>query len=583
MLSVLYKLNWFFKMHWKRYSVALSLLVIASAMEMVPPMLIGTAIDAIAYGELTRDTLLLMIVGFSILIIVIYVISYIWHYMLFGGSFLIERILRKRFMRHLLRMTPRFYEHNRTGDLMARATNDLGAIATTTGYGILTLIDSSVFFSVIILTMGFLISWPLTLAALLPLPILAYVIMKLGGLIHDRFTTAQNAFGTLNDQVLESISGIRVIRAYVREKADLNHFDQVTEDVFKKNINVSKIDVLFEPITKIIVGVSYLIGIGYGSYLVFHSKITLGDLIAFNVYLGMLIWPMFAIGELINIMQRGNASLDRVNETLGSKSEVVETEHPAQLDVPAGIRFEHVTFRYPSSQQDNLKDISFQLKKGETLGVVGRTGSGKTTLFKQLLRQYAFGQGTIMLGDTPLGEISIDQLKQWIGYVPQEQTLFSRSIRDNIVLGVPESDDHTVEQALKLADFQKDITFLPDGLSTMVGERGVALSGGQKQRISIARALIMDPEILILDDAMSAVDARTEAKIIDNIRSEREGKTTLISSHRLSAVMHAEWIIVIDEGQIIQAGTHEALVRVDGWYKEQFERQQLEAQLSESR
>jgi ATP-binding cassette subfamily B multidrug efflux pump len=291
----------------------------------------------------------------------------------------------------------------------------------------------------------------------------------------------------------------------------------------------------------------------------------------------MLIWPMFAIGELINIMQRGNASLDRVSETLGYKPDVADASVPSQVAEPTSVQFRNVTFRYPTSTTDNLDNVSLSLRQGQTLGIVGRTGSGKTTLLKQLLREYPLGRGDISISGTSLGSLKIDDLLGWIGYVPQQPILFSKTIRENIFFGLKEGTDEDLQRALERASFAKDIKFLPDGLETMVGERGVALSGGQKQRVSIARALIADPEILLMDDALSAVDGKTEAEIIEGIRTERAGKTTLITTHRLSAVQHADWIIVLDEGRIVQEGTHEQLLEKGGWYREQYDRQQLEA------
>lgn len=577
MFIVLSKLSWFFRMHWKRYAIAILLLTIVGIMDVIPPKLIGVAIDGIRQETLTSAKLTELLVFWTALTVVGYGITYVWLYQLFGGAFVLERLLRSRLMRHLLKMNPTFYERNRTGDLMARATNDLGAVSVTAGFGILTLIDSTLFMLTILVVMAGLISWKLTLAAMLPLPIMALLMQHFGKKIHDRFTKSQDAFGQLNDQVLESVSGVRVIRAFVQEDADRKRFSESTDNVFDKNLQVAKIDALFEPTVKILVGLSYLIGLCYGAVLVFRGEITLGEMVSFNMFLGMLIWPMFAIGELINIMQRGNASLDRINETLGMKEDVKESEAPVALEVPETITFDGVTFRYPSSSIDNLVDISFTLRRGQTLGIVGRTGSGKTTLLKQLLREYPMGAGKLTVGGVPLTELELNRLRSWIGYVPQQPILFSKTIRENIWFGTADTakDEEQLNRALELASFRKDVAFLPDGLETLVGEKGVALSGGQKQRVSIARAVIADPEILMLDDALSAVDAKTETEILEGIRNERAGKTTIITTHRLTAVQHADWIVVLDEGRVSEEGTHEELLRLNGWYKEQYDRQQL--------
>ncbi|MFD2330734.1 ABC transporter ATP-binding protein [Cohnella sp. GCM10020058] len=577
MLSVLIKLKWFFRAHWKRYTIAVVLLAIAGIIDILPPKLLGNTIDGIQQGTMSQAEFYQIVVLWLGVTIVGYGINYVWMYQLFGGSMMLERLLRTKLIRHLLRMTPTFYERNRTGDLMARATNDLWAISNTAGFGILTLIDSSIFMVTLLIIMAGLISWKLTLAAMLPLPLIALAMKHFGGKIHDRFMKAQDSFGELNDQVLESVTGVRVIRAYVQEKADEERFHAKTNEVLERNIAVARIDALFEPTNKVLIGLSYIIGVCYGGYLVFRSEITLGELVSFNIFLGMLIWPMFAIGELINIMQRGNASLDRVNETLGYVPDVQDPQRLTEVKAPDTLTFKTLTFRYPSSAVDNLIDVGFELKRGQTLGIVGRTGSGKTTLLKQLLREYPPGSGEVSISGVPIQDIGIDRLLSWVGYVPQNPILFSRTIRENILFGHEEATPETLQHALVRASFAKDIAFLPDGLETLVGEKGVALSGGQKQRVSIARAMIADPEILMLDDALSAVDARTEAEIIEGIRTERAGKTTLIATHRLSAVQHADLILVLDEGYVVERGTHEELLAHGGWYKEQYDRQQLEA------
>ncbi|TQR06969.1 ABC transporter ATP-binding protein [Psychrobacillus soli] len=576
MFSVLFKLKWFFKDNWLRYTIAVGLLIVASVVEILPPWIVGNAIDTITLGEMTISQLWQYFFIFLVIIVVMYALNFIWQYQLFGGSISIERILRTKLNRKFLSMTPTFYEKNRTGDLMARATNDLNAVSQTAGFGIMTLIDSTMYMAALILAMGFIISWKLTFFALLPIPIMAFIMQYLGKIIHEKYMTAQDAFGELNDRVLESIAGVRVIRAYVQERADEKNFADMSEDVYQKNMVVERIDALFGPITKVGTGISYVVALGYGAYLVSKGEMTVGNLITFNVYLGMAIWPMFAIGELINVMQRGNASLDRVQETLDYEQDVKDPTNPIALKDASSIGFEQVGFQYPLSQVKNLQNIRVNLEKGQTLGIVGKTGSGKTTFMKQLLKEYPIGTGALTIGETTISEQTKDQVLEWIGYVPQDHVLFSRTIRQNILFGKEDATEAELEDAIRLAHFQQDLMNLPMGLETLVGEKGVSLSGGQKQRVSIARALIKNPEILLLDDSLSAVDAKTEAKIIENIQKERSGKTTIITTHRLSGIQHADHIIVLDEGLIVEEGTHEELLLQNGWYKEQYDRQQLE-------
>jgi len=603
MVNVLRKLRWFFKEHRRRYLLALTLLMVLNVIEVAPPALLGNAINDMNQGTMT-PLLLLQTVGlYGGLAVVSYFFTFVWMFQLFGGGNVLQRTLRSRLMAQFLRMTPAFFEKNRTGDLMARATNDLNAVAQTAGFGILTLIDSTTFSATILLAMGTLISWKLTLLSLLPLPVIAWLMTKYGKVLHERFTIAQDSFGDMNDRVLETIAGIRVVRAYVQEEAEDRRFADTTEDVYRKNIAVARIDALFEPTIKILVGASYLTGLGYGTYMVFQSQLTLGQLTSFNIYLGMLIWPMLAIGELINIMQRGNASLDRVLETLAQQPDVEDAAESAgstraaaerreatsaveatsvlgalaaTTAGPGCVEFDRVTFRYPLSADDNLREISLTIRPGETLGIVGRTGSGKSTLIKQLLREYPAGTGALRIGGVSIEQIPLAQLHGWLGYVPQEAMLFSRSVEENVRFGASDASDAQMAQALEMACFSKDIELLPNGIRTLVGEKGVSLSGGQKQRIALARALVTNPEMLLMDDAMSAVDARTEAHIVEAIRRARQDRTTLIATHRLSAVLHADWIVVLEDGRIVEQGTHASLLRADGWYREQYLRQRTD-------
>ena len=569
------QLSWFLKEHKTSYLIAVVLLIITGFIDLTPPWLIGKVIDGLRSGSMDRTTLIQYVVGLLVISIASFILTYLWLAKLFGTAFLLERTLRSRFFTHLLKLTPTFYQKNRTGDLMALATNDLKAVERTAGFGVLTLVDSLNMTAITLVVMGGAIDWKLTLAALLPMPLLAYAMNKLGSQIHGRFIVAQDAFGTMNDQVVESISGLRVIRSFVQEEIDVKKFDDTTTDVFEKNMHVAKIDVLFEPIIKLLVGVSYLIGLSFGTYLVFTNDITLGQLVAFNIYLGMLIWPMYAFGELINVIQRGTASLDRLEATMRVKPLITSTPK-VEVVRPEMIALTNLTFTYPETNHPSLHGIDLTIKHGQTIGIVGPTGSGKTTLLRQFLREYPIGRDMLKVNGTPYEDVALETVRGWTGYVSQEHLLFSKSVRDNILFGAGEATEAELQEAIRLAAFTTDIETLDQGLQTMVGERGVTLSGGQKQRLSIARAMLKKPELLLLDDSLSAVDAKTESQIIDAIRTNRHQSTTLIVAHRLSAVAHADEILVLQDGVISERGTHEQLMERRGWYAEQFERQSEE-------
>ena len=574
-MKELFKQLWpFFKSHKKRYGWGIFAMLFSNGAVLIPPYIIGNVIDQIYSNTLTTEKLLLQLGLFFLSIVVTYGTEVFWGYLFFGGRNLLAKELRERLMKHYLRMRAAFYEKYRTGDLMARSTNDLDAISEMAGYGIMVTMDSTVFLGFILTMMFVSVSWKLTLWSMLTMPIMGYLLKVLGDKVNKRYLASQTAFADINDDVLEGVEGVRVVRAYVQEDAMAKRFADKTEDVLQKNIAVAQINALFSPITKILLGISYVIAFGYGAVLVSNGELSLGKLISFQVYLGMLVWPVQAVGELINLVQQGSASMKRVAEVLEASDDMDEEGSKTDLE-GHDIEYSEVTFKYPSSESVNLTSVVAKITRGKTLGIVGKTGSGKTTFIRQLLRQYPVGDGAIKVGSEAIHELKSDVLRPMIGYVPQDYTLFSRSIRENIKFGKADATDEEIMEAVRLANFEEDLARMPEGLDTLIGERGVAISGGQKQRVSIARALIKNPEFLILDDSLSAVDAKTEQKIIENIQKVRKGKTTIITTHRLSAIHHADWIIVLEDGEIIEEGTHLELISQNGWYGTQYQRQQL--------
>jgi ATP-binding cassette subfamily B protein len=575
-MKVFLELGWFFKQERKAYISGILLLLFVALLQLVPPKVIGIIADHIKNGTMTKGIIVKWVIVLAIVGLVTYILRYYWRIMIFGSSVKLSKILRNRLYRHFTNMSPAFYQKRRIGDLMAHATNDIQAIQQTAGAGVLTFVDSLSTGGFVILTMAFTISWKLTLICLIPMPFMALLTSWFGTMLHRTFHKAQEAFSSLNDKTQESITGIKVIKTFGQEQEDIEDFRKQSEDVVRKNITVAKIDSLYDPTISIIVGISFFLSIVFGAKYVLSGELTIGQLISFTTYLGLLIWPMLAFGWLFNIVERGRASYDRVTALLGEAIAITDDEKALDI-VPSGdIEFKLTEFTYPGETEPILKDIAFSLKSGETLGIVGKTGAGKTTLLKLLIREYESYKGEIIFGGKAIQEYKLEKLREAIGYVPQDHFLFSATVAENIAFTNPQAKPEEIEGAAKLASIHQDILQFTDGYQTMVGERGVSLSGGQKQRISISRALLMNAEVLVLDDSLSAVDAKTEEAILSSLRQEREGKTTIITSHRLSAIQHATLILVLDDGNIIERGTHEVLMNRGGWYKEMYLRQQLE-------
>ena len=575
-MNLIRKLGWFLKLEKRRYIIGILALSLVSVFNLIPPKVIGNIVDKIEAGNLTNSQLFINIIYLVLAAFIMYGLRYVWRVYIFGAAYNLGRILRFRLFQHFTKMSPSFYQKYRTGDLMAHATNDVNAVVMVAGGGVMSAVDASITALVTLFTMVFLISAKLTLIAVIPLPFLAYATNKLGEKNHQSFKEAQESFSDLNNKVQESVSGIRVTKSFGYGNDEINSFGETNKKVFRKNIIASKYNALFDPMVLVFVGLSYTLTLIFGGIFISRGEISVGNLVTFVTYLDMLVWPLQAIGWLFNIGQRGDVSYTRIEKLLAEENDVVEKENT----IPAhNGRLEYNINSFSYVGEETLSDIKFAIDKGQTLGIVGVTGSGKTTLLKLLLREYDVEDGSIYLNNHNIKDYKLNDLRSLIGYVPQDQVLFAMSIKENIRFADTKYKDKQVEDITKVCGIYDDIVNMTDGFDTIIGERGVSLSGGQKQRMAMSRALIMNPEILILDDSLSAVDAKTEHLILENLKEERSGKTTIITAHRLSAIVHADLIIVMDNGKIIERGTHDQLVAQDGWYKETYNTQQLEEKM----
>ena len=575
-MNLIRKLGWFLKLEKRRYIIGILALSLVSVFNLIPPKVIGNIVDKIEAGNLTNSQLFINIIYLVLAAFIMYGLRYVWRVYIFGAAYNLGRILRYRLFQHFTKMSPSFYQKYRTGDLMAHATNDVNAVVMVAGVGVMSAVDASITALVTLFTMIFLISAKLTLIAVISLPFLAYATNKLGEKNHQSFKEAQESFSDLNNKVQESVSGIRVTKSFGYGSDEINSFRETNKKVFRKNIIASKYNALFDPMVLVFVGLSYTLTLIFGGIFISRGEISVGNLVTFVTYLDMLVWPLQAIGWLFNIGQRGDVSYTRIEKLLAEENDVVEKENT----IPAhNGRLEYNINSFSYVGEETLSDIKFAIDKGQTLGIVGVTGSGKTTLLKLLLREYDVEDGSINLNNHNIKEYRLNDLRSLIGYVPQDQVLFAMSIKENIRFGDSKYTDKQVEDITKVCGIYDDIVNMTDGFDTIIGERGVSLSGGQKQRMAMSRALIMNPEILILDDSLSAVDAKTEHLILENLKEERSGKTTIITAHRLSAIVHADLIIVMDNGKIIERGTHDQLIAQNGWYKETYNTQQLEEKM----
>lgn len=579
-MGIFSRLNWFFKKRWKQYSLGVIALLLVAACNVIPPRIVGNVVDKVSNKNMTMSYLAMNMFLLFFVAVAGYLLRFVWQKMIYGSSFVLERDLRSRLFHQFMKMDTTFYKKWRTGDLMAHATNDIDAVREVAGPGVLTLADSFITGLSMVFAMGMFVSWKLTLIAIIPLLLLAVMANVLGNKIHDAFLHSQGEFSNINNKTQESVVGMKVLKALGQEKQDEQDFNKYVDDNISANKRSYRLDAMFNPLTTLIMGLSYVVTIIFGGLAVIHSQMTIGQLVSFITYLAELTWPMFAIGSLFNILERGSASYDRISELLAEKTSLVLPKN-AIKDVPnADIDFEIEQFYYPDDDSVNaLLDVSFELKEGHTLGIVGPTGGGKSTIINLLMRDFDHYQGKIEMGGHDIRDYNIHDYLDKIGYVPQTNFLFSTDIRDNVRFANIEASQEQVESASYVADLADDIEQMPEQYDTQVGELGVSLSGGQKQRLAIARAVLSDPKLLILDDSLSAVDAKTERNIEQRLADNRQKGTTIIAASRLSSVESADQIIVVEQGTIIQKGTHEQLLHEKGWYADTFNLQAKNAEL----
>ncbi|WP_265433353.1 ABC transporter transmembrane domain-containing protein [Aeromonas salmonicida] len=577
-MSVFSRLGWFFKEQWRRYLIAISLLMMVALLTVIPPKVVGWVVDGIAKGSLDNDTLMGYLAGLFVLGLLIYLLRYVWRVMLFGASYRLAYVLRNRLFSHFTRMSPDFYQRHRTGDLMAHATNDIQAVEMTAGEGVLTLVDSIIVGVLVLSIMCSQYSWQLTLLSLLPLPVMAFFMNRFGTQIYKEFKAAQGAFSRLNNKTQEALSGVRVLKSYAVESLEDKGFAELTRQAGACNMAVARIDAKFDPVIYLCIGCSYFLAVAGGSVLVVRDELTLGELTSFTMYLGQLIWPMFAIAWLFNIIERGSAAYSRIESMLAERSDIEDTMEPAVFVSPFPLQAKGVS--YQLEQRTLLRNIDFTLHSGGMLGIVGRTGAGKSSLLKLLMRLANPTSGELTMGAVSIAQLALGDLRGQFAYVPQEPFLFSTTIAANIALGRPDASQEEIERVARIACVHDDICRFPKGYETEVGEKGVTLSGGQKQRLSIARALLLAAPILVLDDALSAVDAHTEQQILQALKAHR--RTLILVSHRMTAVEQADEILVLEQGYISERGRHGALMAHNGWYADMVRYQRLEQDVEES-
>ncbi|EJV0277370.1 ATP-binding cassette domain-containing protein [Vibrio parahaemolyticus] len=579
-MRIFWQLRWYFRQKWKHYVGSILLFAVISALQLVPPKAVGVIVDGVVDNTLETNTLIMWLLGLIVLLFTIYGCRILWRIWLFGASWELGTILRNRLYRHLSTQPPRFFERYKTGDLMARGTNDVRNIVMTAGEGVLTAADSVITGIAVLIIMVTQVSWKLTVMALLPMPFLAVIIFFIVRILHQRFRVAQEAFSSMSDMTQESLNGVRMLRAFGLENQEQQRFEDVVDDTGAKNIAVARVDARFDPAIQLTIGLSFLLSVAAGAYLVDKGEITLGDLTAFTMYLGLMIWPMLAFAFLFNILERGSAAWNRLQEIFDEQPEIIGGTQPLD-EKPLPLHIKINAFHWSKELPPALAAVDVTLEPGKMLGIAGPVGSGKSTLLTLLLRQHDLENGTIQFGDVKIKDAILPQWRNRFAVVNQSPFLFSKSIFDNIALGNPQATKEQVYQAAKLACIHDDIKKFPDGYQTEVGEKGITLSGGQKQRIAIARAMLLNAQVLVLDDALSAVDGRTEHQILKNLETHYRDQALIVIAHRLTALEAADEIIVLNHGHVTERGKHHSLLEHQGWYAEMFQYQKLEQAMEE--
>lgn len=571
----------YIKKHKWQYIGGIITLFLVDYLSLQIPELTGNITDGLTEHTMDMDGVIRNILFILATGAMMAIGRFLWRYFLFGAARHIQYEIRNEMFEHLEKMSVEYYNENKTGDLMSRFINDLNAVRMAIGMSVISAFDASVMAVMVIVQMMVYVDVKLTLLAVIPMIVIAVGEFYYGKMIKKRFTEKQEALSDFTDQVQESFSGVRVIKAFVQERAEREAFAKANARTMEKNLNVIRLQAVVMPLLDVIIGISSLITLLYGGYLALTGQITLGRFVAFNQYVTMLVWPMLAAGEAITSFSQGLASIKRIQEIFNENPEIFDDEDVENVDSITGeIKFNRLTFTHKGGSEPTLKDISLDVPAGTTLAVIGRTGNGKSTLVNLLLRLYNTDNGMIYIDGKDINTIPLKTLRENIAYVPQDNFLFSDTLRNNIAFGVESNEMEEITKATKAACIHDNIIAFPDGYETIVGERGVTLSGGQKQRSSIARALMKNAPILILDDSLSAVDTDTEEHILKNLKENRKGKTTILIAHRISTIQNADIILVLEDGKAAECGNHQSLMEQNGIYKSMYEKQQLEAQFA---